>query len=283
MASQIPDIQLSSKSPLPSPIAEETTIEGTLNLELEVMEVDNVFADFREDTGNDNAFPQGPTIEVSPASTNGGSDRNRDEPSNIEKSSPCPSTTVPPLSATAEAPGTLPLSTMVETPFNSMRNPAGTGAATSVDLASKDHQQALSNMMNKLSHPATPTSIQRPGTSPLLLSHHLKHTCECMEQDFDANNPDDRSTAPLGVEGMEVPAPPQLDPSLVFPANHTAHMLGAPATLTSHVPVLGALPTTMEGSSSLLTLSQEELAAIITNTVVQANPLGLPHVTGTKP
>ncbi|KAG6845219.1 hypothetical protein H0H87_012546, partial [Tephrocybe sp. NHM501043] len=69
-----------------------------------------------------------------------------------------------------------------------------------------------------------------------------------------------------------------LDPNLVSPANQTACALGAslaPTTLASHVPsALDALPTTVEGGSSLLTLSWDELATIIANIVVQANPLG---------
>ncbi|KAG6829758.1 hypothetical protein H0H87_010309 [Tephrocybe sp. NHM501043] len=82
---------------------------------------------------------------------------------------------------------------------------------------------------------------------------------------------------------LDASAPPHPATNLVFPtahatytqANYAAHDQ-APATpaLASSTPL-----TTLEGEgSSLLTFSQDELAAIIANMVAQANSLSLPHV-----
>ncbi|KAG6817552.1 hypothetical protein H0H87_007520 [Tephrocybe sp. NHM501043] len=218
------------------------------------MELDEVFTDFGEDTGDD-VLLQGPTIEVSPASTDGSSDKDRVKPSDIRKFLPHLLTNILPSSTIAEVPGIPPLSTMVATPFDSTEITAHAGITLSADFSSKDSQQAHGDRINELSHPTTPTSAQRPGTSPLPPGHCSKHTCECTEQDFDANKSDSKNTISFGVEGIGAPASPWLAPSLVFSANHAACMLGAPAILTSHVPVLDALPTTTEGGSFCLSLA----------------------------
>ncbi|KAG6814947.1 hypothetical protein H0H87_006342, partial [Tephrocybe sp. NHM501043] len=131
-------------------------------------------------------------------------------------------------------------------------------------------------------HPYLP----REGLTPLSFhpGRRAKYTQERPAQDFDTEVrrtedhtpsalPPDTTGKITDITGQNEPGLPRPAPNLVFPANQAARAHAtAPSAATPHAPPSSTHLPEPEGGSSLLTLSRDELAAIIANAVAQAQP-----------
>ncbi|KAG6829759.1 hypothetical protein H0H87_010310 [Tephrocybe sp. NHM501043] len=115
--------------PLLSPVAEELTTHGTLDLK-KGMEVEDATADFEDFTGN-NKYP-GPTIKISPTSVDGDSGETNPDALNA-------GVYMQPLASTSSLVGPSTFtSAMVGPTADFVGVPAGTGATASMDFHIKD-------------------------------------------------------------------------------------------------------------------------------------------------